>query len=149
MTNSNDKQCPSNKCKTGSKLLGIRQENGTIAILPQPLHINEQFIESVSANAMAPEQRFRFVNKCVEKGCSQWDGKGCGVINRVVSHLNDLPSISEIPKCGIRDRCRWFSQHSFNACKVCRFVITEITEEQILDVHLQNLSIEEIRQMVF
>lgn len=149
MGNSDDKQCPSNRCKTGSKLLGVRQDDGTIAILPQPLHIDEKFIENVSDHEMAPEQRFRFTNKCVETGCNQWNGEGCGVINRVVKHLNDLPTISKIPECGIRDRCRWFSQHDYNACKVCRFTITEITEEQILDVHLQDLSLEEIRQLEF
>lgn len=149
MSTEHHKQCPSNKCKSGSKLLGIRQDDGAIGILPQPLHINEKFIKNVSDHKMTPEQRFRFTNKCVESGCNQWNGKGCGVIERVVKHLDDLPAISQIPACGIRDRCRWFYQHNYNACKVCRFIITEITEDQIFDVLLQNLSLDEIRQMEF
>lgn len=149
MSKEHDKQCPSNKCKPGSKLLGIRQDDGAIAILPQPLHIDEKFIKNVSDHEMTPEQRFRFTNKCVESGCNQWNGKGCGVIERVVKHLDDLPAISQIPACGIRDQCRWFYQHNYDACKVCRFIITEITEDQILDVQLRNLSLDEIRQMEF
>lgn len=141
--------CPSNRCKPGSKLLGIRQDDGSMAILPQPLYIDEKFIENASKDEMAPEQRFRFTNKCVENGCNQWNGKGCGVIDRVVKHLEDLPKILNMPECGIRDKCRWFHQHSFDACKVCRFVITEVTEEQLLEVQTQDLTLDEIRQMVF
>lgn len=141
-------RCPSNRCKPGSELLGIRQDDGSVAILPQPLYIDEHFIEQVSKDEMPPEQRFRFTNKCVESGCNQWNGKGCGVIDRVVQHLQDVPALAQLPVCGIRQQCRWFRQHQFNACKVCRFIITEISEEQILEAQTQDLSLEDIRNMV-
>ncbi len=148
MKKQESKLCPSNRCKPGSELLGIRQDDGSVAILPQSLYIDEHFIEQVSKDEMAPEQRFRFTNKCVEGGCSQWTGKSCGVIDRVVQHLEEVPTLAQLPVCGIRSRCRWFGQHQFNACKVCRFIITEISEEQILEAQSQDLTQEDIRNMI-
>lgn len=134
MNDSKPLLCPSHRCKPGSQLLGIRQDDGTVAILPSPLPINDDFIKIVKEDEMAPEQRFRFTNKCVESGCNQWNGKGCGVVERIVQHLKDLPQIDSLPDCGIRDRCRWFHQRNADACKACPFIITEITEEQILEI---------------
>jgi hypothetical protein len=131
--------CPSYRCKTGSQLLGVRQDDGTIAILPTPLPIDEAFINAVKDDEMAPEQRFRFTNKCVESGCNQWTGKNCGVVERVVQHLELLPVLEELPACGIRDKCRWYHQRKADACKVCPFIITEITEEQRQEVMAQVL----------
>ena len=129
--------CPSYRCKTGSKLLGVRQDDGTVAILPTPLPIDDEFINTVKKDPMAPEQRFRFTNKCVESGCNQWTGNSCGVVERIVQHLDDLPIIHELPNCGIRSQCRWYHQRKADACKLCPFIITEITVEQILEMQQQ------------
>jgi hypothetical protein len=81
--------CPSSKAQPGAQLLGVRQDDGTVAILPQPLRIDEAFVET--ANAVAPaEQRFRFTNKCVESGCMQWTGTRCGVADKVLSAILGL-----------------------------------------------------------
>lgn len=122
--------CPSAKAKSGALLLGVRQDDGTVAILPTPLTVDEHFLEAVALDEMAPEQRFRFTNKCIEGGCNQWTGSYCGVIERVIKHMNEMPLLEEAPACGIRNSCRWFAQRSFDACKVCPLIITEITEEQ-------------------
>jgi hypothetical protein len=42
--NSKSILCPAHRCKPGSKLLGVRQSDGMIAILPQPLLIDEAFV---------------------------------------------------------------------------------------------------------
>jgi hypothetical protein len=129
--------CPSHRCKSGSQLLGVRQEDGTIAILPAPLPVDESFVEKTKNYPMAPEQRFRFTNKCFEGACGQWTGSCCGVVERIVQHLELLPVIEELPVCGIRDKCRWYSQQKSAACKVCPFILTEITEAQILEAQMQ------------
>ncbi|HEX7903847.1 MAG TPA: hypothetical protein VF487_08210 [Chitinophagaceae bacterium] len=134
--------CPSHRCKPGSQLLGIRQDDGVVAILPTPLPIDDEFIKMVKDDPMAPEQRFRFTNKCIESGCNQWTGKSCGVVERIVQHLKDLPVISELPACGIRHKCRWYHQRKADACKACPFIITEITEEQILELQEQEIRID-------
>jgi hypothetical protein len=63
--------CPSHRCKQGSKLLRVRQEDGIVAILPEALAINEVFISRAKQYETAPEERFRFTNKCIEGGCMQ------------------------------------------------------------------------------
>lgn len=128
MCDGNSIMCPSNRCKPGSKLLGVRQDNGTVSILPEALPIDESFIETVKQNPVAPEQRFRFTNKCIESGCNQWNGKGCGVIEQVIQYLEHIPQSLDLPKCSIRPKCRWFLQKGADACKICRYIVTEITE---------------------
>lgn len=121
--------CPSAKGKTGSSLLGVRQ-NGVISILPKPLQIDDRFIEEANQGAPA-EQNFRFVNKCVEAGCKQWTGKRCGVIDKMVGFLDKVEAKEELPPCSIRQQCRWHIQVGASACKICPYVITEISQEEI------------------
>lgn len=123
--------CPSSRCKQGSKLLGIRQD-GMISILPQVLDIDENFIAGANEGTPA-EQRFRFANKCVEGGCKQWTGSRCGVIDKMIGYMNIVADTNELPVCSIRPQCRWFLQLGAEACKICPYVITEITQEEIDD----------------
>ncbi len=120
--------CPSCRAQKGARLLGIRQADGRVALLPQPLLINDAFIKEASKHSHA-EQQFRFTNKCVESGCKQWTGTRCGVADTIVAVMNDLHISDELPTCGIRPQCRWFKQNGADACKVCPFVITETTSE--------------------
>jgi hypothetical protein len=135
MNGNNSIACPSNRCKPGSKLLGIRQDDGTVAILPEPLPIDDSFIEKVKSDLIPAEQRFRFTNKCIENGCNQWTGSGCGVIQDVVQYLDQVPANEVLPSCSIRPHCRWFLQEGANACKICPYIITEITEKDLEDVN--------------
>lgn len=136
---SDDLSCPSSRAKKGSSLLGVRQEDGTIAILPSPLPVDEVFLENADKVGVPAEQRFRFTNKCIEGGCKQWDGKKCGVADRVMEFIHRIPESSELPKCAIRSHCRWYSQEGEKACKLCPYIITEITEEEI-DAEKEKLS---------
>lgn len=120
--------CPSNRCKPGSKLLGVREADGKVSLLPEALPIDEHFIESVSGGEVNPEQRFRFTNKCVEGGCAQWTGKGCGVIDQLVQYLEQIPDQETLPRCSIRPVCRWYLQKGADACRICPYVVTDITE---------------------
>lgn len=139
MSERKDLWCPSHRCKPGSQLLGVRQDDGTVAILPTPIPVDEKFIEKVKGDELPPEQRFRFTNKCIESGCNQWGEKGCGVVERVVQHLELLPVLNSLPACGIRHKCRWYAQRKESACKACPFILTEITEEQILEAQAREI----------
>ena len=123
--------CPSSRAKPGARLIGVRQDNGAVAILPQPLHIDEHFIEIANRSSPA-EQKFRFTHKCVESGCTQWTGSRCGVADNVLALAEGMQLQEGIPSCGIRHQCRWYNQNGENACKVCPLVITETTEEEWL-----------------
>ncbi len=130
MAYTNDKiMCPSSKAKIGGELFGVRQDDGTIAILPQTLPVDEDFLSKASEDGVHPEQKFRFTNKCIESGCKQWNGKGCGVVEQVVQFINQLPITDNIADCPIRKNCRWHLQKGDEACKVCPFVVSEITEQ--------------------
>ncbi len=120
--------CPSSKATPGAKLLGVRQEDGMVAILPQPLRIDDTFIE-VASQASPAEQHFRFTNKCIESGCAQWTGSRCGVADQILTVMDQLVVSDTLPECGIRPACRWYRQNGPDACKVCPFVITHTTEE--------------------
>ena len=114
-------------------LIGVRGEDGTIAILPQPLPIDESFVAAANAHPVPPEQRFRFTNKCIEGACGQWTGNSCGVAERVVNFLDQIPADAALPACGIRVRCRWFAERGADACKMCPYILTEITEKEVLE----------------
>ena len=124
--------CPAHLCKPGSQLLGVRQPDGKIAILPQTLPINENFIQKTKQHPVAPERRFRFTNICIVGGCRQWNGQGCNVAEKVVNYLGLVPKNEELPACSIRNHCRWFVQKGSEACMICSYVLTEITEEGLL-----------------
>jgi hypothetical protein len=113
--------CPSAPLHESSKLLGIVNQEGEVAILPQPLAVDENFIEN-ALEGRTPEKRFRFTNKCVKSACQQWNGDSCGVIKTVLEKIEEQYWKTELPACGIRDTCRWFFQEGGNACKVCPLV---------------------------
>jgi len=115
--------CPSGRCRVGSHLIGVRTETGLGYVSP-PLPVTEEFIELVTAGRGAAEERFRFTEPCIERGCQQWTGNGCGLIDELIVAL-PAASGADLPLCGIRDRCRWFHQHGASACGVCPYVATD------------------------
>ncbi|MBK7359176.1 MAG: hypothetical protein IPI45_06280 [Saprospiraceae bacterium] len=121
--------CPSSRAQTGARLLGIRQEDGSMAILPEPLKIDNSFID-ISHQLAPAEQQFRFTNKCVESGCKQWTGARCGVADKLIQACSSIQLANTLPECGIRPQCRWYKQNGDEACKICPLVITELTEEE-------------------
>ncbi|MEO6902626.1 MAG: hypothetical protein ABI315_05675 [Bacteroidia bacterium] len=123
--------CPSSRATQVSSLLGIRQEDGTIAILPQVLPVDSNFIQIGQQDPVPLEQRFRFTNKCVENGCKQWTGKGCGVVDGIIQSIDQIKNTNILVPCSIRPSCRWFLQKGDQACRICPYVLTEITEEEI------------------
>jgi hypothetical protein len=122
--------CPSSRPKPGSALIGVRQDDGTVAILPQPLPVDDNFLRIAAEHPLAPDQRFRFTNKCVESGCSQWTGSRCGVIDQALTMMESAIEES-LPACGIRPTCRWFDQSGAAACKACTLIITRTTESDL------------------
>ena len=123
--------CPSAQCKVAARLLGIRQEDGSVAILPEPLLVDDAFIAKVNEGP-SPLRRFRFTNRCIESGCAQWTGGGCSVASLVTKYANTVPLDFELPTCAIRPQCRWWLQSGADACKVCTLVITEVVEEEVV-----------------
>ena len=122
--------CPSARCEPGATLLGIVEADGRVAPLRTRLVIDEAFVAK-AAQGRSPESRFRFASRCVEGGCQQWTGCGCGVIDRAMAALEgDLEAAVQpesLPPCLIRTTCRWYRQRQAAACKVCTYVVTDTT----------------------
>lgn len=110
--------CPSAPLYEGSQLLGVVKPEGGISLLAQPLPITPGFVEAANEVGV-PEARFRFVNRCVEKGCQNWSDGVCGVIKSVLARLDAAAQPTDLPACGIRSNCRWYAQQGADACRVC------------------------------
>ena len=128
----NHATCPSAKCKTGADLLGVVNEEGKVDMLHTPFKIDQAFVTTARQNGI-PESRFRFAKRCVTSGCVQWTGEKCGVIEKIMTLVNEtvakdsLPVENDLKKCSIRSTCRWFSQRGPEACAVCTLVVTDIS----------------------
>lgn len=119
--------CPSSVCEEGSQMLGVVRENGTVTILSEALPIDEEFM-LLAKEIPDIEKRFRFSGTCIEKGCRQWTGHSCGVIEKVLKYITPEEQYNDLPKCSIRTTCRWFSQEGRSACKACPLIITDSIE---------------------
>lgn len=125
--------CPSHRCKPGAQLLGIRQSDDEVVILPQPLLIDQRFVDHLTEQGVVPEEVYRFTNKCAEHGCNKWTGEACGVIEEVIKKMEGLAETavhSDLRPCSIRANCRWYRQRNADACRVCTYVITQSIEEE-------------------
>ncbi|WP_131801592.1 hypothetical protein [Cognatiyoonia koreensis] len=91
-----------------------------------PMVVDDNFVEAASAHG-TPEARMRFASPCQTKGCAQWTGTRCGVIDNVLKHLTvaRTPQRDTLPACAIRASCRWFDQTGETACFACELVVTD------------------------
>ncbi len=123
---SGDRTCPSARCAPGNRLIGVRGPDGRIAAVRTPLPVTEDFVAAASEHG-PPEARMRFAGRCATSGCAQWTGSRCGVIDRVMAHLDALkvPLDPGLPPCAIRATCRWFDQTGSTACAGCSYVVTD------------------------
>jgi hypothetical protein len=112
--------CPSYKCVSGARLIGIAQADGSIAFFGKPLPIDQRFVDT-AAQGRPAEQRFRFAGACAKGGCANWGGSGCGIAAQI--SRSDEAGTSELPNCGIRPQCRWFRDRGASACAVCPEIV--------------------------
>lgn len=128
--------CPSYMCESGAILLGIVLPNGRVAFSHDRVVVDDEFVR-IAKEGRAPEKRFRFSGPCVGGACKQWDGTRCGVIEDIIHAAPPDFEAAGLPRCLIRDRCRWFSQRGGAACMVCPDVVTdariEIDESRLVD----------------
>lgn len=122
--------CPSFRCTDTAKLLGVRQ-HGKIAILPNPLELDQEFISQLK-DGSPPENRFRFVSTCRLRGCKQWSGQACGVAKHVMQFVKSVEG-EPTPACSIRPQCRWHQQEGPSICRVCPYIITDVDASEIRD----------------
>lgn len=123
-------RCPSAPAAPGATVIGMVGEEGRIVHFATRLTADTHFLENARAVDELPERRFRFSSACAENKCSQWNGSACGLIDRIAGQLAeaDVATDPETPPCVIRAECRWFLQNSYDACRVCSYVVTDTQE---------------------
>ena len=123
--------CPSAPATPGAVMIGIVGDDGMVHPLARPLPVDMDFVESASRHG-PPEARFRFSNSCVEGACQQWTGRSCGIVAKVLDHLDRQVEIAptDIPRCSIRATCRWHADRGFAACRACLYVVTDQSRER-------------------
>jgi len=124
--------CPSSPCAPGSVLLGVVQEDATVAFLAKRFEIDETFVKAAN-QGRSPQSRFRFASPCIEKGCHHWGDGRCRIVDSVLCETprDDAASsgnVADLPRCSIRSQCRWFEQRGVEACGACSMVITQLLE---------------------
>ncbi|MGI8800656.1 MAG: hypothetical protein ACR2KV_00555 [Solirubrobacteraceae bacterium] len=126
------KACPSAPCIDGALLLGVVAADGRLAYIQPPTRIDAEFAERARAEGR-PEARYRFSLPCVEAGCSQWTGSGCGLVEHIFEQRAAAapqaqappPAPAKLPACSIRRTCRWYAQRGGAACAVCPTVVAD------------------------
>jgi hypothetical protein len=76
------------------------------------------------ASPVTPTEVFRFTAPCKQGGCSQWRDGQCGVATAAVAHLDPAPQAA-LPACAIRPSCRWWHERGADACRRCRYIVTD------------------------
>jgi hypothetical protein len=75
------------------------------------------------AGPLEATEVFRFAATCQEHACRHFDGARCGLVRKVVARL---PAVTgALPRCGIRQDCRWWREEGAAACRRCPQVVTD------------------------
>jgi hypothetical protein len=117
--------CPSAPCKEDAILLGIVNRDGKVSFASKKIVVDSGFVE-IAHGGRTPGKRFRFSAPCMKNGCEQWSQGRCRVIDEAI-RIFGTRDPDELPKCAIRDQCRWFQQCGAAACSICPEVITDLT----------------------
>ncbi len=117
--------CPSARCQEDAILLGVVQQDGSVALLSERMKVDRFFVE-LAYQGRTPQKRFRFADTCVKARCQQWTGSRCGVIDRLIA--DNLGFQGDLRPCPIRGDCRWHKQHGADACAICPQVVTDLVQ---------------------
>lgn len=119
------RSCPSSVGVPGARLFGVVGDDGRVATVRSAPVIDAAFVEKARPHGPL-ERRFRFAGPCIQAGCRQWTGSGCGVIARVMAEIEAGPEPeAPIRPCPIRPTCRWFHERGRAACGPCALVVTD------------------------
>ena len=119
--------CPGAPGTPGAALIGVVEAAGRVANLGTPLPVDTGFLEAARAHE-PPERRFRFSSPYTEGRCAQWDGRRCGLIDRIHDYVEAAGALEippTLPACAIRAGCRWWRQRGPAACAICPLVATD------------------------
>lgn len=118
--------CPSSDAGDGSTVLGILGPHGRVVYTPRGAVVTDALRNDLASPDSPLESRFRFAGPCVEAACAFWNGS-CRALDAAHEDFDSAvppDDTADLPRCGIRDTCRWWHQEGQKACRVCPFVRT-------------------------
>jgi hypothetical protein len=124
--------CPNGKPIQGGIILGVVNENHEVEFTPEPVKIDQEFMDTVIDAGL--EANFRFSHPCVKGKCGHWTGHRCNVPDVAFELMKEkMAADGVLPDCSIRSNCRWFSQEGAKACYVCPDMVNYSNEKINLD----------------
>jgi hypothetical protein len=117
--------CPSGRPEwENSIIFGIIGGNETearVIYLDESIPITSELLEK--AAPVTPAEIYRVAVPCAHHKCLHFDGANCTLAQRVVEKMAVVEE--ELPKCSIRENCRWWHQEGKTACMRCPQVVTD------------------------
>lgn len=116
--------CPSGKARAPeSVVLGVRsKESGQVTYLATPVPAAD--IVAAIPEDIEPRRILRFASYC-ESGCPNRSGNDCTLVNRLMK-LPAEATEKSVPRCHLRPKCQWWTQHGVDACHRCPAVVTSV-----------------------
>ena len=118
--------CPSAQPNWGGAqvfaVVGGTPDRPETAYLDQAQLVTDELL--AMAAPVAPAEVFRFSAPCAKGACAHFDegGQSCRLAEKTVRLA---PVVFEkLPKCAIRNDCRWWKQEGVSACRRCPQVVT-------------------------
>jgi hypothetical protein len=119
--------CPSAPVEEGSALFGVVAAKGQVAYITPRVPYTSELLTILGQSGVPIENRLRFSGPCMEHRCVQWKGTAgsgrCGLVDHAIDMLHIESDAETLPKCDIRQTCRWYAQHRGKACAACPEVI--------------------------
>jgi hypothetical protein len=119
--------CPSAPPEPGSALFGIVAAKGQVAYITPRVPFTSELLTILGQTGAPIENRLRFSGPCMEHRCVQWKGVAgsgrCGLVDHAIETLHIECDAETLPKCDIRQSCRWYAQRKAKACAACPEVI--------------------------
>ncbi len=116
--------CPSAQPDMNSAtVLGVVDDEspGLIAYLNERVEVTTDILGLTGA--VKPVRVLRFAASCEESACAHFNDNACSLVTRIVDRLPAV--VSMLPRCNIRQGCRWYAQEGKAACYRCPQVTTE------------------------
>jgi hypothetical protein len=116
--------CPSAPASEGSLIIGIVGANGIVSYIRDRMEVTTSFLDSARLSG-TPERRFRFSSPCQQRACAQWTNGSCALPSQLAAFVPVGELAESLPRCSIRQQCRWFIQSGARACRICPTVSTQ------------------------
>jgi len=127
--------CPSARPDSpGVRIFGVVDRSGRAGAAAEVRYLSRLLPfgdrERERLGGVSPGRVYRLGAACAETGCRHFAGGACSLGERLVRIGPSPPPehADEIQECALRSGCRWFHERGLEACRRCRWVVSEAEE---------------------